>query len=123
MNVILLTRRRQAPLHLLQIKFITLFVLGLSLLVGASGYVGYRAGIAGWADEAAAQRSALSQITQSTVQGLDALTSRIGELQSHVIRLDALGQRLTEVANLDSGEFDFQDPPAQGGPDDRKGVE
>lgn len=117
MNVILLTKRRQAPLYLVQAKFITLFILGLSLILGAAGYAGYWAGTVGWQGEAATQRHTLQSIAQSTAQGLDALTSRIGQLQSHMIRLDALGQRLTEVANLDSGEFDFQDPPAQGGLD------
>jgi murein DD-endopeptidase MepM/ murein hydrolase activator NlpD len=32
-----------------------------------------------------------------------------------VIRLDALGRRLTHMANIADGEFDFGNPPAQGG--------
>ena len=28
-------------------------------------------------------------------------------MNAHVIRLDALGRRLTEMANLDKGEFNF----------------
>jgi murein DD-endopeptidase MepM/ murein hydrolase activator NlpD len=34
-----------------------------------------------------------------------------------VIRLDALGRRLTEMAHLDKGEFDFDSVPAVGGPE------
>jgi hypothetical protein len=38
-------------------------------------------------------------------------------MNAHVIRLDALGRRLTEMANLDKGEFNFDSPPALGGPE------
>src|SRR5690625_5454311 len=33
------------------------------------------------------------------------------------MRLDALGEHLTVVANLEEGEFDFGQPPALGGPE------
>jgi murein DD-endopeptidase MepM/ murein hydrolase activator NlpD len=36
-------------------------------------------------------------------------------MNANVIRLDALGKRLTRMANLDDGEFDFGHPPALGG--------
>ena len=32
------------------------------------------------------------------------------------LQLDALGRRLTDMANLDKGEFDFDQEPALGGP-------
>jgi murein DD-endopeptidase MepM/ murein hydrolase activator NlpD len=40
-----------------------------------------------------------------------------------MIRLDALGKRLTEMANIDSHEFDFDSTPPTGGPEaDGEGV-
>src|SRR6185295_16765293 len=36
---------------------------------------------------------------------------------AHVIRLDALGKRLTQMANIDGREFDFGSEPAVGGPE------
>lgn len=48
---------------------------------------------------------------------IDALSLRIGELQSHLLRLDALGERLVNMGHLDKGEFDFSEPPALGGPE------
>jgi murein DD-endopeptidase MepM/ murein hydrolase activator NlpD len=36
-------------------------------------------------------------------------------MNANVIRLDALGKRLTHMANLDDGEFNFGHPPAIGG--------
>ncbi|HLT18717.1 MAG TPA: M23 family metallopeptidase, partial [Thermomicrobiales bacterium] len=47
----------------------------------------------------------------------DALAGRVGRMNAHVIRLDALGRRLTEMAKLDKGEFDFDSEPAVGGPE------
>lgn len=62
------------------------------------------------------QRLQLAEVTQKAEENLNALALRLGKLQAHVIRLDALGSRLTNMAKLDKGEFDFESPPAQGGP-------
>jgi murein DD-endopeptidase MepM/ murein hydrolase activator NlpD len=40
---------------------------------------------------------------------------RVGQMNANMIRLDALGKRLTRMANLNDGEFDFGNPPAMGG--------
>jgi murein DD-endopeptidase MepM/ murein hydrolase activator NlpD len=39
-------------------------------------------------------------------------------MNARIIRLDALGRRLTEMADLDDGEFDFDTEPAMGGPEE-----
>ncbi len=48
---------------------------------------------------------------------VDAMAMRMGEVNAHVIRLDALGKRLTEMADIDSREFDFDSAPPSGGPE------
>jgi murein DD-endopeptidase MepM/ murein hydrolase activator NlpD len=48
---------------------------------------------------------------------IDALAARMGQVNAHVLRIDALGKRLTEMANIDSREFDFDSAPAVGGPE------
>lgn len=54
--------------------------------------------------------------TQADVQKqLQSLAARLGELQGRAIRLDALGERLTVMADLNEGEFNFGEPPAVGG--------
>ncbi|MCW9023691.1 MAG: M23 family metallopeptidase [Gammaproteobacteria bacterium] len=63
-----------------------------------------------------AQRLTLKEVTRDAEENMDALALRLGKLQAHVIRLDALGERLTTMAKLDKGEFNFEQPPAQGGP-------
>lgn len=46
---------------------------------------------------------------------VDALTHRIGMLQAHVTRLNALGSKMVSMAKLKKGEFDFTEVPAMGG--------
>lgn len=70
------------------------------------------------ATELDAQREAISVTRQQTEDTLDALAIRIGQMNARVIRLDALGQRLTEMADLTDGEFDFDSEPALGGPEE-----
>ena len=47
---------------------------------------------------------------------LTALTVKLAELQSHVLRLNALGDRLAEDANIPEKEFNFRQFPPSGGP-------
>lgn len=54
---------------------------------------------------------------------MDALALRLGELQAHIIRLNALGSRLVELADIGPEEFDFTDPPARGGPEVPSSIE
>jgi murein DD-endopeptidase MepM/ murein hydrolase activator NlpD len=47
---------------------------------------------------------------------LQAMTLNLAELQARMTRLDAMGEHLTAMADLQEGEFDFSQPPALGGP-------
>lgn len=64
------------------------------------------------------QRAAIASTRQETEDTLDALAIRIGQMNARVIRLDALGRRLTDMADLNDGEFDFESAPAIGGPEE-----
>ncbi|MCI0516196.1 MAG: M23 family metallopeptidase [Woeseiaceae bacterium] len=70
------------------------------------------------AEELAAQQAAIATTRQQTEDTLDALAIRIGQMNARIIRLDALGRRMTEMANLDDGEFNFDSDPALGGPEE-----
>jgi len=70
-----------------------------------------------WQGEMDVQREEIATARQKVDEDIDALALRLGELQAKVIRLDALGERLTEIAKLDRGEFDFSNSPAMGGPE------
>ncbi|MFK4753231.1 M23 family metallopeptidase [Oceanobacter antarcticus] len=69
-----------------------------------------------WENDLSLQRQELEQIRIQTDQELQALTVKLAELQSRLMRLDALGERLVDVANLEAEEFDFSMAPALGGP-------
>ncbi|MEY6431726.1 M23 family metallopeptidase [Thioalkalicoccus limnaeus] len=48
---------------------------------------------------------------------IDAIAGRVGEMQADILRLNALGQRLVQMAGLAPDEFDFVNPPSLGGID------
>lgn len=70
-----------------------------------------------WVEALDDQEAAVKAAKQDAEQKLAALTLRVAELQARLVRLDALGERLTSMAKLDNGEFDFSRVPAQGGPE------
>lgn len=67
--------------------------------------------------QVAYQTAALDGLEQSLENNMEALVARVGSLSAHVTRLDALGQRLTTMAELEDGEFNFAAAPAMGGPE------
>ena len=97
-------------------------------LPSVAWYAGYQAGGAGlakdpdamseaWQEALHSQRAELADARRTAEENLNALAMRLGEMQARVIRLDALGQRLTRMAGLEEGEFNFDAAPAQGGPE------
>jgi len=74
--------------------------------------------LSGLVDELQAQRRNIDEIRQGNEDTLDALAIRIAQMNARMIRLDAVGRRLTEMADIDDGEFDFETEPAMGGPEE-----
>jgi len=72
--------------------------------------------VARWNEDLATQRETLARTRAAVDDQVGALATRVGQMQAQLMRLDALGRHLTEVAKLDHGEFDFDHPPAVGGP-------
>jgi murein DD-endopeptidase MepM/ murein hydrolase activator NlpD len=63
------------------------------------------------------QKRQIADLKQQLQLRVDAMAMRLGEMNAHVIRLDALGKRLTEMADIDSREFNFDRDPPRGGPE------
>jgi murein DD-endopeptidase MepM/ murein hydrolase activator NlpD len=63
------------------------------------------------------ERKLLEDVQTSAQSEIDAMAIRMGKLQSQLLRIDALGERLVEIGRLDKGEFNFEEPPALGGPE------
>jgi murein DD-endopeptidase MepM/ murein hydrolase activator NlpD len=109
------------PLHLL-------FMVGLvGMMTSAAVYLGYtlnpdqdnQALIKEWQADVHQHQVQLKNIREEADADVDALASRIGLLQAHVMRLDALGRKLVHMARIDKAEFDFDSTPALGGPETR----
>jgi murein DD-endopeptidase MepM/ murein hydrolase activator NlpD len=71
-----------------------------------------------WRAELAQQQSIVDGTRRALQQNIDALALRLGQMNAHVVRLDALGSRLTQMAGLKDGEFDFTTEPSLGGPEE-----
>src|SRR5687767_3404486 len=67
--------------------------------------------------ELGAQRAEVGRLNDTVERDMNALALRIGKLQAETMRLNALGDRLAKVGQLDDGEFDFRAEPAMGGPE------
>lgn len=65
-----------------------------------------------------AEQAEIAQLRTQLQDRVDALAMRIGLINANLIRLNALGKRLTEMAHISSREFDFDRDPPLGGPED-----
>ncbi len=70
-----------------------------------------------WQANIAAQKTELSSVKRASEARIEALAVRTAQLQSRLMRLDALAERLAGMAKLDKSEFDFGVQPAVGGPE------
>jgi murein DD-endopeptidase MepM/ murein hydrolase activator NlpD len=66
----------------------------------------------GWSGLIAEQKSEIAELRARVQDRVDAMAGRLGQLDAHIIRIDALGKRLTTMANVDRREFNFDDEPA-----------
>ena len=64
----------------------------------------------------AVQKEEISAGRDQAQNSLAAMTVKLAKLRSRLVRLDALGEQLTEIADLNDGEFDFSSTPGLGGP-------
>jgi murein DD-endopeptidase MepM/ murein hydrolase activator NlpD len=135
MNVIFLSKRegkaRQLnlahPVTLSLLAGVTLailgsaFMLGMQLGRGGGGPV-MSADALHLGEVLAQQKAQISELKQQLQLRVDAMAMRLGEVNAHVLRLDALGKRLTEMADIDSREFNFDREPPRGGAAEGEGV-
>lgn len=92
--------------------------MAIVLLLGTGIAIGGGAGLAATAELRAqvAQQQAQVEATRRDAQReINALAARLGELQAEANRLNALGERLTRIGQLQDGEFDFEKPVGIGG--------
>ena len=129
MKVILINRKhggsRAIELGRWSRALLSLCCLGLPLGMLAVGYVAGMdsearsirgASLDAMQDDVEQQASELASLRSEAQRKLQAMTLSLAEMQARMTRLDALGEHLTAMADLEGGEFDFSQPPALGGP-------
>jgi murein DD-endopeptidase MepM/ murein hydrolase activator NlpD len=127
MNVIFFSRRRGRARHLNLSHPVTvtiISILGLGLLASALA-LGMQLGQRSMARMALlnpglavlAEQQQIAALRTQLQDRVDALAVRLGAINANVIRLNALGKQLTQMANINSHEFDFDSEPPQGGSD------
>jgi len=131
MNIILITRkgcsRRNVEINTVTQYFLLAGVMLLVIMLCAGA--GYWLGavrqsdsyVRAWQNELKEQQSALQDVRENAEARVKALTTRIGQMQGHITRLDALGTKLVKMAKIDEKEFEFNSPPALGGPNENPG--
>jgi murein DD-endopeptidase MepM/ murein hydrolase activator NlpD len=125
MNVIFFSRREGRAKHYNLAHPVALAGCGLMALgvLGAAFSLGLNLGErssnspSSWNQTLTQQQVEIASLRAEVQNRVDAVAMRIGQMNAHVIRLDALGKRLTEMANIDSREFNFDSAPALGGPE------
>jgi murein DD-endopeptidase MepM/ murein hydrolase activator NlpD len=135
MNVIFLSKREGKARQLNLAHPLTLSLIGGFVLVvlGSAFMAGVQLGRDGPSRVMSAdalqrvgalaqERAQISELKQQLQLRIDAMAMRLGEVNAHVLRLDALGKRLTEMADIDSREFNFDREPPRGGSAEGEGV-
>jgi murein DD-endopeptidase MepM/ murein hydrolase activator NlpD len=130
MNVIVFSKRhgRARQIELGRPLALTVTIAAVLAVLSGALFAGMQIGRRGalndpgqqvveWGAKLEEQRAQVLATRRELQDRLDAIASRVGQMNAHVIRLDALGRRLTDMAKLDKGEFDFDREPAVGGPE------
>lgn len=130
MNVIIFSKRdgHARQLSLPPAALICLILAVLAIVGGAFGaglslrHGGEASGLAlsqtaRWSQVLTKQREEVAELKQQMQARANAIAIQLGDMKAHIIRLDALGQRLTTMAGIKSSEFNFGQDPPQGGPE------
>ncbi len=92
--------------------------IAIAVLLGAGVSAGVSAGLAEHAmlrNQVNQQQAQIDATRRDAQREVNALAARLGELQAEANRLNALGERLTRIGQLQDGEFNFEEPVGVGG--------
>ena len=120
MNIILLNKKtgRSWTLGVGPVSFLLLGLV-LVMVFASIGYLGYMltssyhhkssssALAEAWSQDIEDSSRQLTEARREANEHFTALTVRLAEIQGSVMRLDALGERLLKLAELDEEEFDL----------------
>lgn len=129
MDIILITRKRGRSYRLsTDRRFVATASVFATLFLAVNFYAIYNYFsdrmlddelVAIWQQKLEQQQQSLESVRAQSDERLRALTRRIATLQSQLLRVEALGDRVADVAGLED-EFDFNEAPAVGGPENEE---
>jgi murein DD-endopeptidase MepM/ murein hydrolase activator NlpD len=102
------------PVTLAVCALVVLGTLGGAFAVGVQlgAHVGTPTEPRAWSRILAEQKSEIAEMRARVQDRVNAIAGRLGQLDAHIIRIDALGKRLTTMAKVDQRQFNFDDEPA-----------
>lgn len=132
MHVILIPKSRTSR-RAINLGPLGFYILALLVLIAAAGifFAGkyhsmaqtrsslktlYSQAAPDWNKEINAQKALLEDAQENAEKNLDALATRLSQMQAHILRLDALGSRLAVMADIKDIDFDLGTAPGIGGP-------
>lgn len=126
MNIILVSSRlaKTHSISLGRLQLLVALMASFVLMLGAAFGMQYLMVRYAPEDLAEGMQTLLSKVQSAEQEkqqsylhsSLDAMASRVGQMQAQMQRLDALGGRLAKLTGMKPEEFQFDQPPAQGGP-------
>ena len=111
-------------LHVPRVALVSLLAV-VVLSCGVSAFLSWRhfegrlldaSAVGLWHERLGAQRATLDQLSSQAQLELLQVGQQLAGMEARLLRMEALGQRVSEMAQLDSGEFRFGEPAALGGP-------
>jgi len=124
---IIFVDRRLAKARTLTVTRLRMVMLGLGLsalvVVAAAGLFALVFRLAAEGDVPVVQsvvsfvmRAQFERNEQYVQNNVSAMAKMLGDLQARLMRLDALGERVSKLAGIRPEEFNFRDLPGRGGP-------
>lgn len=131
MNIVFISKSHgQSSTYSMNGKRLLMALVVFILLLVATSYGGYQYAqsrqsnvltpemISRWSDDLSEQKELVEAQKELSTRKIDALSVKMGELQARLLRIEGLGERLTQMAEIDQSEFDFATGPGMGGPSD-----
>ena len=115
MQIILIHPRKTGAVHLSRrsvVAAIGVALLAVAALSGGAMWLAVKQGLV----PGAVLSGTSGADTSVTHENLNLMAARIGEMQAQMVRLDALGARVSGLAGVPPREFDFKSQPGRGGP-------
>ena len=97
--------------------------LGLSSLVAGVWYVQNSttqvndAVVEQWRTKLSEQRDKVVDLARMNQAQSEAIGRQLAQMQARLFRMEAMGEQIRDAADLEATEFNFNDAPAQGGPE------